>query len=205
MLKGILKSRKGRLKVAFFQPLTQLEIVAKTNASGALGYIREAAISYSYTSLHTDIRKGAVALFLAEVLTQCIRQQETEPQLFQYVETTLQWLDQHEEMANFHIRFLMGLTRHLGFFPDQSSLEGSYFDLVEGSFCTDLSLNPCFGGPELAHFKTLLGMNFDDIHTVKLNQNQRKILLENMVRYFEIHLHGFKKPKSLVVLDEVFS
>jgi DNA repair protein RecO (recombination protein O) len=205
MLKGILNSRKGRLKVAFFQPLTQLEIVAKTNSSGALGYIKEASISYRYTSLHTDIRKGAVVLFLAEVLTQCIRQQEIEPQLFQYVETTLQWLDQHEEMANFHIRFLMGLTRHLGFFPDQSNLGGSYFDLVEGTFCKDLSLNPCFGGPELEHFKTLLGMNFDAIHSVKLNQNQRKILLENMARYFEIHLHGFKKPKSLVVLDEVFS
>lgn len=205
MLKGVLKSRRGRLKVAFFQPLTQLEIVAKTSSSGTLGYIREASISYSYHSIPTDIRKGAVALFLAEVLAQSIGEAEEEPRLFQYVETTLQWLDQHDEMANFHIRFLIGLTRYLGFYPELSSVEGDYFDLVEGAFCHEPSWNPCFGGAELDQFKTLLGTNFDALHTVKLNQNQRKILLENMVRYFEIHLHGFKKPKSLVVLDEVFS
>ncbi len=205
MLKGILKSRRGRLKVAFFQPLTQLEIVAKTNKPGALGYVREASISYGYHSIPTDIRKGAIALFLAEVLSQSIREQEAEPQMYQYVETTLQWLDQHEEIGNFHIRFLIGLTRYLGFYPDLSTIEGAYFDLVEGAFCNDASWNPCFGGPELDYFKRLLGTNFDALHTVKLNQNQRKILLENLVRYFEIHLHGFKKPKSLVVLDEVFS
>ncbi len=205
MLRGILKTRKGRLKIAFFQPLTQLEIVAKTNASGSLGYIREASISYGYQSLHTEVRKGAVALFLAEVLSQCLKEAETDPRLFQYVETTLQWLDQQEEMANFHIRFLIGLTRHLGFFPDLSSIEGPYFDMVEGAFCLTPSWNPCFGGPELDHFKMLLGMKFDAIHLVKLNHHQRKILLENMIRYFEIHLHGFKKPKSLEVLDEVFS
>lgn len=205
MLRGILKTRKGRLKIAFFQPLTQLEIVAKINASGSLGYIREASVSYGYQSLHTEVRKGAVALFLAEVLSQCLKEAEVEPQLFQYVETTLQWVDQQAEMANFHIRFLIGLTRHLGFFPDLSSIEGSYFDLVEGAFCLSPSWNPCFSGPELDHFKALLGMKFDAIHTVKLNHKQRKTLLENMIRYFEIHLHGFKKPKSLEVLDEVFS
>ena len=205
MLRGILKSRKGRMKMAFFQPLTQLEIVAKTSTSGSLGYIREASVSYGYQSLHTEVRKGAVALFLAEVLSQSLRETEVEPRLFEYIETTLQWLDQQEEMANFHIRFLIGLTRHLGFFPDLSSMEGAHFDLVEGAFCRNPSWNPCFSGPELEHFKALLGMNFDAIHSVKLNHNQRKILLENMIRYFEIHLHGFKKPKSLDVLDEVFS
>ncbi len=205
MLKGILKSRKGKLKVALFQPLTQLEIVARTSKTGSLGYIGEAAVSYGYTTVHTDIRKGAVALFLAEVLAQSIREQEAEPRLYQYVETALQWLDQHGEMANFHIRFLIGLTRFLGFFPDQNSTDGDYFDLVEGAFCREASWNPCFSGPEIHAFKTLLGTNFDVLHTVKLNQNQRKVLLENMIRYFEIHLHGFKKPKSLVVLDEVFS
>ena len=133
--------------MAFFQPLTQLEIVAKTSASGSLGYIREASISYGYHSLHTEVRKGAVALFLAEVLSQCLRESEIEPRLFQYVETTLQWLDQQEEMANFHIRFLIGLTRHLWFFPDLSSIEGSHFDLVERAFCVNPSWNPCFSGP----------------------------------------------------------
>ncbi len=205
MLRGILRSRKGKLKTAFFQPLTQLEIIAATSTSGKLGYIREAVLSYPYTTVHSDIRKSAIALFLSEMLGQCIREQDPDASLFQFMEASLQWLDQHDKIANFHIRFLLGLTRYLGFYPDTTHLEAPYFDLVEGAFCQQPSWNPCVSGEELDHFRAFLGTNFDAIHTIRLSQKQRQELLRQLVIYFEIHLHGFKKPRSLDVLDAVFS
>ncbi len=205
MLRGILKSRKGKLKPALFQPLTQLDLVATLSPQGKLGYIREAGLSYPYSTIQTDIPKSAIALFLSEMLTQCIREQGPDPQCFKYIETSLQWLDQHDKVANFHIHFLIGLTRYLGFYPDRSNSGAAYFDLVEGCFITEPSWNPCMSGTELSHFKLFLGTNFEAIHTIKMSQNERKALLESLVRYFEVHLHGFKQPRSLVVLDEVFS
>jgi DNA repair protein RecO (recombination protein O) len=205
MLKGILQSRKGKLKSALFQPLTQLELIAKTNPSGKLGYIQEALLSYPYTTVHSDIRKSTIALFLSEILGQSIREQNPDPSLFEFLEASLQWLDQHDKIANFHIGFLIGLTRHLGFYPDMANLEAPFFDLVEGAFCPEPSLNPCLSGVELEHFRTFLGTNFDEIHTIPLIQKQRQILLKQLVSYFEVHLHGFSKPRSLVVLDAVFS
>lgn len=205
MLKGILNSRRGRLKPAFFQPLTQLELVTNLSTGGKLSYIREAVLTYPYSSVHTDIRKSTIALFLSDMLVQSIREQEFDPHLFQYLETSLQWLDQHEKITNFHIHFLIGLTRYLGFYPDLGEGDSDYFDLVEGAFCHEPSWNPCMNGPELACFKQFLGTKFDAIHTIKMTQKERKALLQDLVRYFEIHLHGFKKPRSLVVLDEVFS
>lgn len=205
MLRGILKSRKGKLKTALFQPLTQLEIVANLSTSGKLGYIREAALSYPYHTLHADIRKGAIAMFLSEMLAQGVREQEPNPALFQYLEASLQWLDQHDAVANFHIRFLIGLTRHLGFYPDPTGSERPYFDLVEGAFFKEPTWNPCMSGTELEHFRVFLGTKFDAVHRIPMSHKQRQALLHQLVRYFEVHLHGFRKPKSLVVLDEVFS
>jgi DNA repair protein RecO (recombination protein O) len=205
MLKGIFRSRKGKLKTAFFQPLTQLEIIASTSPSGKLGYIQEALLSYPYTTVHADIRKGTIALFLSEILGQSIREQEPDPALFQFLEASLQWLDQHDKIANFHIGFLIALTRHLGFYPDTINLQAPFFDLTEGAFCHEPSLNPCMSGEELDHFRAFLGTDFDAIHTIRLTQKQRQRLLSQLVSYFEVHLHGFSKPRSLVVLDAVFS
>lgn len=205
MLRGILKSRKGKLKPALFQPLTQLDLVATLSSKGGLGYIREAVLSYPYSTVQTDIAKSAIALFLSEMLAQGIREQDPDPQCFQYIETSLQWMDQHDKVANFHIHFLIGLTRYLGFYPERSNSVAEYFDLVEGSFITEPSWNPCMSGKELSHFKLFLGTNFEAIHTIKMSQKERRTLLESLVRYFEVHLHGFKQPRSLVVLDEVFS
>jgi DNA repair protein RecO (recombination protein O) len=190
MLKGIFRSRKGKLKTAFFQPLTQLEIIASTSPSGKLGYIQEALLSYPYTTVHADIRKGTIALFLSEILGQS---------------ASLQWLDQHDKIANFHIGFLIALTRHLGFYPDTINLQAPFFDLTEGAFCHEPSLNPCMSGEELDQFRAFLGTDFDAIHTIRLTQKQRQRLLSQLVSYFEVHLHGFSKPRSLVVLDAVFS
>ena len=205
MLRGILQSRKGKLKSALFQPLTQLEIIARTNPSGKLGYIQEALLSYPYTTVHSDIRKSTIALFLSEILGQCIREENPDPSLFEFLEASLQWMDQHDKIANFHIGLLIGLTRHLGFYPDTKNSEAPFFDLVEGAFCREPSLNPCMSGAELEHFRLFLGTNFDAIHTIRLTQKQRQILLRQLVSYFEVHLHGFSKPRSLVVLDAVFS
>ncbi len=205
LLKGILKQQKGRLRSAMFQPLTQLEVVTGPLRPGKLGYLKEARISVPYATLHTDIRKSTIALFLSEVLTGCIREEEANPELFSYLEHTLQWLDHHSNTANFHIRFLLGLSRYLGFYPDCEASQAAYFDLAEGAFCTAQPLNPVISGRPLEQFRAFLGINFDAIDQVKMTQAERRDLLRLLVIYYELHVHGFKKPRSLTVLDEVFS
>ncbi len=205
LLKGILKRRKGGLRAGFFQPLTQLEIVARATRSGDLSYLKEAHISHPYVSIHSDVRKEAVALFLSEVLSECIREQEGNAELYSYLEHTLQWLDQHDQVANFHIRFLLGLTRYLGFYPDQSDAGAPYFDLEEGAFCQKPGIGPVLSGTDLETFRKFLGIKFDAIHHIGLTQNQRRALLKSLILYYGIHLQGFREPRSLTVLDAVFS
>ncbi len=204
MLKGVLSSKKGKLKAAYFQPLTQLEIVAHHRNKGTLESIREAKINYPYRTVHNNIAKNAMTLFLAEMLSYSIHEEEANLSLFEFLEASFQWLDMNEEIANFHCHFLIQLTKYLGFYPDTSALQAPCFDLLEGGFTDTPSLHPVLTGDNLGYFKTFLGIHFDAIHTIKMNKTNRQELLQSLVLYFELHLQGFRKPKSLAVLNEVF-
>ena len=205
LLKGVLASKKGKLKSAYFQPLMQLELVAFHKNKGTLERIKEAKVSYPYQSLYTDISKNAIAMFLSEMLSSSIYEEEENAPLFRFLEASLQWLDTHESIANFHLYFLLELSKYLGFYPDISNRDAPYFDLLEGEFRQDFTSNPSLSGENLEHLKSFLGINFDAFHTVRIGKQARQTLLQNLVLYFELHLHGFRKPRSLAVLNEVFS
>ncbi|MGW9684340.1 DNA repair protein RecO [Flagellimonas sp. 2504JD1-5] len=204
LLKGVLSSRKGKLKAAYFLPLMQLEIIAVHKNKGTLESIREAKVALPYKTVHTDIAKNSMVLFLAEMLSNSIQEEEQNEGLFNYLEYALNWLDVYPPNPNFHTLFLLNLTKYLGFYPDTSFQNQPYFDLLEGSFYKKPSLNPLIQGDDLEYFKKLLGINFDALPTVRMNKPQRQGLLKNVILYFELHLHGFRKPKSLAVLNAVF-
>ncbi|PCJ95375.1 MAG: DNA repair protein RecO [Flavobacteriaceae bacterium] len=205
MLKGVLASKKGKLKAAYFLPLTQLELVANHRDKGTLESIREAKVYYHYKSLHTDVFKNAITLFLSEMLGNSIHEEEQNENLFHFLEASFQWLDTHNEVSNFHIFFLLTLTRYLGFYPDTLNSNAPYFDLLEGAFIQTISLNPILQDENAHYFKTFLGIKFDAIHTIKMKKSNRQQLLQSLVLYFELHLQGFRKPKSLAILNQVFS
>ncbi len=204
MLRGVLKSKKGKLKPAYFQPLTQLQITASHSNKNTLNSIKEAQVVYHYETIYTSIVKQSIVLFLSEILSGIIKEEEENRRLFEYLEAGLIWLDTHDSIANFHLLFLLNLTRFLGFYPDvQQGNMG--FSLLEGRFTNTFIDKTTISGDELISFKKLLGINFDAIHKISFNKKERQRVLQIIIRYFELHLDGFKKPKSLSVLETVFT
>ncbi|GGD51669.1 DNA repair protein RecO [Muriicola marianensis] len=205
LLKGVLNSKKGKLKIAYFQPLTQLEIVAVHRNKGSMERLQEVRVTYPYETLHTDVIKNSLAFFLAEMMSNSIQEEEQNQALFHFLEAAFQWVDHNRQIANFHLYFLLELTKYLGFYPDVSPPRSAYFDLQDGQYCARPSLNPMISDMELSWFEALLGTNFDAMHTIKIGKKERQTLLQKIVLYFELHLHGFRKPRSLEVLNEVFN
>lgn len=205
LLKGILASRKGKLKVAHFQPLTHLDILAVHKDKSNLQQLRETKINYPYKTIYTNPRKNAIALFLSEILNYALHEEEENNPMFQYITKALQWLDTHEAVSNFHILFLLHLTKYLGFYPNTTYENYPFFDLQEGNFVPSPSLNPTIKDQNIILLKAFLGTNFDDLHTIKINKESRQCLLDILIKYFQLHLYRFQKPKSLSVLNEVFN
>ena len=60
-------------------------------------------------------------------------------------------------------------------------------------------------GENLTYLKALLGINFEGLDTLKFNGSVRQSILDVLIQYFELHLPGFNKPKSLAILKSVFA
>lgn len=205
LLRGVLKNKKGSSKVAYFQLLSQLQldIVFKENRS--LQVIKEVKLNHLYTSLHTNILKSAIVMFLAEVLASTLKEEEQNNNLFSYIETTLLWLDVHSEYSNFHLLFLLNLSRYLGFYPEEINTDNNYFNLLDGKFEGVQQNKYTVTGENLTLLKTLLGTTFDALSSVKINAKQRQSFLSMILLYFELHLGSFKTPKSLQIFNQVFN
>ena len=205
LLRNILKSKKGKLKASLFQPLTQLEIVANHKEKESLDYIKEAKLLNARQSFHSNIFKSSMAIFLAEILKNSIKEEEANVELFLFLEESFNWLDQNENIANFHLIFLLQLTKFMGFYPSQPGENAFVFNMLDGTFQSIKTNNYCIESNTLATLKQLLQANYNHQEPLKLNQEKRNNFLNMILVYYDLHLQNFKKPKSLEVLKEIYS
>jgi DNA repair protein RecO (recombination protein O) len=202
-LKGILNNKKTKLKKSYFLPLNLLEIVAFHNNKGQLNSIRELQILQPYRTLHTDIYKQSIVLFISEILNQTLKEELHDERLFDYLKVAFYQLDQAKKVSNFHLKFVVNLIKYLGFAPVFEE-KAKVFDMVEGKFLNQPISTIFIENEELKWFKSvLLSENFDE-NEVIFNRNQRNELLDRLMQYMTLHINNFKKPKSMVVLKELF-
>ena len=204
LLKNIL-SKKSRISSAYFQQLSLLELQTNFKENRSLHYISDVKILIPYQTLHTNLVKSTVVMFLSEILSSLLQEEEPHKNLFTFIKTAFLVLDKETTFSNFHIMFLLQLTKYLGFYPDTENSHYSYFNLLEGKFQDSDTNEYCIKNESLTLFKKILGIKFDAYNKLNLSNNQRQSLLNMILLYFQLHLDGFKKPKSLGVLNQVFN
>jgi len=202
-VRGAFSSGKSAQKIAYFQPLTILEIEAVHKNKGTLENFKEIKIAAPFHSIHSDVVKSTIVMFVSEILHHSIHEEEKNESLFAFLETALHWLDHHDETANFHLILLLEVTKYLGFYPDVSDLEQPFFEMTEGVFSGQHAISS-LSESETALLKKLIGIKFDNSQKM-FHVSERQTLLKILIDYYSFHLDGFKRPKSLEVLKEVFS
>ena len=195
-------SKKSSQKIAYFQPLTILEIEAVHKNKGTLEYFKDIKVASPFHSIHSNVFKSTIVMFISEILHHAIHEEEKNEPLFMYLETALQWLDNHDEISNFHLIMLLETTKYLGFYPDTVDINQKYFEMLEGVF-TPLHAITSLTEHETDLFKKLIVLRFDNAYK-NFNVIERQLLLKILIDYYSLHLEGFKKPKSLEILKEVF-
>lgn len=206
MVPGARTSSKNR-KAHLFQPLTILDLEIYFKQARDLQNIREVKNHHPFMHLTGDPVKNSIALFLAEILNKALREESPNEELFDFLDNHIQFLDLMDEgTANFHLYFLLRLTRHLGFSPeDPPGQEGFWFDLTLGTFSTTPPLHGSFLTPELTSLLIrLLVVQASDLAGVAIDRNLRVELLEGILSYYYFHLEGLGEIRSHKVLHTLF-
>ena len=202
------KTAKSKMKKQFFQPLSLLEIETDVRPKVQLQKLSDVRLSSPFTSIPFHPHKLSMALFMAEFLYYALRSEQRNELLYDYVESSIQWLDgQDDRFANFHLVFLMRLSRFLGFYPNLEHYQvGDYFDLRESEFLPAPPVHRDFLYPEEAEkVQLMMRMDYATMHLFQMSHTERNRLLEVALSYYRLHLPDFPDLKSLSVLQELYS
>ena len=207
-LTPIPRSKKSAVKTVLFQPLSVVEVEVEIRTNSSLHRIREAKVLFPFSSIPYNPYKSAIALFMAEFLYRALREETDNTPLYAYLLNSIQWLDGCErEFANFHLVFLMRLSRFLGLYPNTEEYHrGDYFDLLNAEFTSRQPLHHSFLRSEEAYkLLQLIRMNYETMHLFEMNRSERNRCLTVINEYYRLHLPDFPVLKSISVLQELFA
>jgi len=182
-----IRSSRSKTSIGLFQPLTLLSFVAYQNPDKEINRISEVQCLSPYRTIHTNIKKTAISIFLAELLSKVCRTTDPDEQLFNFMKRQLIAFDERKDrFENFHLLFLMELTRFFGFRPTN-------FD----EFSQQLGLS----GSEAVrlHFSVLLKNKEPN----SISSSDRKYLLDAILDFYRLHIEGFTQMSSNKILHEV--
>ena len=206
MVKGV-KGHSSRNPAAFFQPMTFLRFVQSGRPRpNGMAYLKDPELDYAFQSIPSELKKSAILIYLAELLSNTLTQQEQNEELFQFVQQSVVWLDLVEsQYANFPLYFTLELTRFLGFYPHPDLVGKGLFDLMEGRFVTSPPPHPYYFEKEKsAVMACFINLKIDEIATIILNGNQRNELLDGLITFVRLHAPLMKGLQSHEILSEVF-
>ena len=202
------KTPKSRMKKQYFQPMTLLEIECDVRQRVQLQKLKDVRLLSAYASVPFSPEKLALSLFTAEFLYHALRSEQCNEPLFAYVCDAMRWLDAVETgFANFHLTFLMRLSRFLGFYPNLDDyVDGCVFDLRAATFSLQVPTHRDFLQPDDAQrIHTLMRMDFPTMRLYRLSRHDRNRIVDVLLYYYRLHIPQFPELKSLSVLQELWA
>lgn len=202
------KTAKGRIKKQFFQSLTLLDVVFNHRSTLKLQRFGDLRMAHPYSSIPFDACKLSISMFVSEFLAYATRDELQNQPLFDYIESSLLWLDSvPQSFANFHLVFMMHLSRFIGFYPNLTdNVRGAWFDLRNGAFTLTRPLHSDYLQPkESAVIGLLMRMNYDNMHLFRMSQSERNRCVELILYYYRLHIPNFPELRSLDVLRTLFT
>jgi len=203
MVHGVRKKR-SKFSASFFQALQILNLEIQYKTKSNLHAIRDLSLSEGIQSIYSNIIKSSIAFFLAEVVSKTVREEETNEELFYFLQNSIVFIEEAEEksISNFHIVFLISLSRYLGFYPNYS--DKVFFNIFTGGFENTYNSQYCFEEKESKLFGQLMKLNYSNCQELRLSKEERKEILSGILRFYHIHLPEMGEIKSLEVLEVIF-
>jgi len=207
LINGV-KKPKAKVKMNMLQSLHLLDMVVYHKMNTNIQRVSEVRQTPVFKRIPYDIVKSSIVIFLNEVLYKSIRQQSADDDLFNYIFNSIAWFDESDELnPNFHLAFLLKLTRFLGFSPNEKRrTDQIYFDLQEGEFVSRVPIHLNYLLLEDAlDFISLFNTPLEKISEIKLSNSKRRFLLDKILVFYTLHTASFGEVQSHRILETLLS
>lgn len=108
----------GKKKHAAVFPMSHVEFTYYSRPDSELGKMTEASSTGISVEIPFHPLRSSIAFFLADVLRQCLKTEQKDVSLFEFLEKRIELLNREEQLGSFPHETLTQLTHHLGLMPN---------------------------------------------------------------------------------------
>lgn len=201
------KTRGSRLRNALLMPLSMVEFEARIMPGRDVHTLHDLRSMLSPAGIYGNPMKNAIAMFMAELLSHTIQEQERNDALWRYITGSVRLLEQLPGgYANFHICFLYHLGAHLGIQPDMDTWhEGYWFDMNEGVFVHSPQPGHRHLPPvEAVVLRLIARMTMANMSHYRFTREERNRVLDTIIAYYRLHQSAIGALRSPAILQQLF-
>lgn len=205
IVSGVRTSKAGS-RAAIYHPCNIVDIVGYEQEAERLSRIKEISLGFHFKNINVQILISSMAIFILEVIRNSIKEKEPNTELYDFL---CEWIKYLDDAANYdiclHLKFLIEFSYFLGFGPlDSQRSESPYFDMLEGTFNNYINeSNNILDADDSAAISALIHIERNSLKSLQWPKTVRNRINDHLLRYYKLHLSGFKDLKSLDILRSV--
>ena len=146
------------------------------------------------------MNKNFLAIFIAEVCSKVLQENEQNSGLFKFVWEIKQKLYNTNNVdENFVLLFMIDLSRYLGFFPSTENINSPFFNLESGEFSENIFNRDIYLGEE----KTTILKHLILGEKINIRQELKSELLKDIMQYFRHHHYNLSNITSHLIIESL--
>jgi DNA repair protein RecO (recombination protein O) len=199
IIKGV-RSKRAKKKLGLFQPLQLVDINATLIPKKGLQYLAEITIIETISTDKINMNKNFLAIFIAEISSKVLQENEQNSGLFKFVWEIKQKLYNANTIdENFALLFMLNLSKYLGFFPSTENINAPFFNLETGEFSgKSFNMNIYLTEEKTTMLKhLLLGKK------INIPQELKSELLKDIIQYFRLHHYNLSNITSHLIIESL--
>ena len=199
IIKGV-RYKRAKKKLGLFQPLQLVDINATLIPKKGLQYLAEITIIETISTDKINMNKNFLAIFIAEISSKVLQENEQNSGLFKFVWEIKQKLYNANTIdENFALVFMLNLSEYLGFFPSTENINAPFFNLETGEFSGKaFNLNIYLTEEKTTILKhLLLG------EKINIPQELKSELLKDIIQYFRLHHYNLSNITSHLIIESL--
>ncbi len=199
------KKKKGTVVL----PLLPIEFTNYKRSDSSMGKITEWNTLFPVANNSIDPVKSCICFFVAETVQQLVHQDQPDEALFRFLLQEIHWMNESVELSNYPIWFLAECAKLSGIVPDPLDDDGrlpSVFDFKRGCFTNVEPMHPFYHKHHGVHWcEDAVTQEKNHFLALAIPKAERTLALEAWLGYFSFQIAGFRKLKSVEVIQTILN